>query len=421
MKPPSHNETEMALIGCLLQDSKIITDVQAEGGVNLFYATGNANIYTAILNNKGADAVTVAAALRDSSIAEYLSKCLMQAPSPLMAGRYIETLKDLYIKREFLKVMQNGIYYVDTPDILTTVEQQLREVVKKISKAKFTDYVDAVDSLWFDYVQNEGTEPDYMKTGIADLDRLIDGIEHTEHIIVAGRPSMGKTALATDIVRAVAKQGFKVNFHTMEMSEKALTRRFVCAEANISLKAFRNRRLTANQKAHAAGVSSMIARGKLNIFDGRVTVSEIKAEALKTEPDLIVVDYLQLMSLDRRAGMTTNDLVGDNATGLQAIAKSGPAVVTISQLSRASEKEKRRPGLADLYESGKIEAVGDKIIMPYREDKESEEAEILVVKQKDGPIGAVDVKFMREAATFRGLEIHREPPDVMAGGKVWGN
>ena len=102
--------------------------------------------------------------------------------------------------------------------------------------------------------------------------------------------------------------------------------------------------------------------------------------------------------------MTTNDLVGDNAIGLQSIAKSGPAVITLSQLSRTSEKEKRRPGLSDLLDSGKIEAVGDKILMPYREDKESTSAEILIVKQKDGAIGKVDVTFLPESVSFRNLD-----------------
>lgn len=408
--PPKDYTIEKALLGCLIQDNNFIPDVQAAGGEVLFDSPKNNQVYNAILSNPGADVITLGAKIKIEGIRSYLIECLHEAPSPVMAERYIEVLKELYIKRELRNLCLNTLEQLEAPDILNTAEQQIREISKKLSKADYTDFTDAVDELWIDYVQNEGKEPDYMKTGIADLDRLIDGIEHTEHIIIAGRPSMGKTSLATDIVRHIAKQGKRVNFHTMEMSKKALTRRFICAEANVSLKAYRNRKLSADQKSRAAKVSNMIDRGLLNLYEGRVTVSEIKAEALKTEPDLIVVDYLQLMSLDRRSGMTTNDLVGDNATGLQAIAKTGPAVITISQLSRASEKEKRRPGLADLYESGKIEAVGDKIIMPYREDKESEEAEILVVKQKDGPVGKVEVNFFKEAATFRAKEKYREAP-----------
>ena len=407
MKPPSDVTMEKALIGCLLQDSSYRSDVQAMGGINLFYNTNHALIYQAILDTPEPDILTVAPKLDIDGIRSYLTGCVNEAPTPVLAERYAEGLKELYIKREILKVCQNTIFNLKEPDVLNTAEQQLREISQKLSSAEFTDFADAVDELWLDYVQNEGKEPEYMRTGIDGLDRLIDGIEHTEHIIIAGRPSMGKTALATDIVRHIAKQGYRINFHTMEMSKKALTRRFICSEANVPLKAYRNRKLTAVQKSRASKVSGMINRGVLNIYEGRVTVSEIKAEALKTKPDLIVVDYLQLMSLDRRSGMTTNDLVGDNATGLQAIAKTGPAVITISQLSRSSEKEKRKPGLADLYESGKIEAVGDKIIMPYREDKESEDAEILVVKQKDGPLGKVGVHFFRESASFRDQENYR--------------
>ena len=421
MKPPHDITLEKALLGCLLQDYSQLPAVQAEGGEKLFYNSLNAEIYNTIAQTPDGDIVTVASKINKDGIRSHLVECAGEAPTPLLAENYSQRLKDLYIRREILKTCQNAIYYIDQPDILNTIEQQIRDVSKQLSKSDYTDFTDAVDELWLDYTENEGKEPDYMKTGIPDLDRLIDGIEHTEHIIIAGRPSMGKTALATDFVRHIAKNGYKVNFHTMEMSKKALTRRFICAEANVSLKAYRNRRLTDDQKRRAAGVSGMIGKGFLNIYEGRVTVSEIKAEALRTEPDLVVVDYLQLMSLDRRAGVTTNDLVGDNATGLQAIAKSGPAVITISQLSRASEKEKRRPGLADLYESGKIEAVGDKIIMPYREDKESEDAEILIVKQKDGPLGTINVKFFKASASFKSKESHREPPQVMAGSKMWGN
>ena len=407
MKPPSNSDIEKSLIGCLLQEPSLLHSVQGEGGGNLFYSSRHQDIYRAIQEQSEigeVDNVTVASRLEIDGIRSYLIDCQMNAPTVLMAKTYAETLKDLHIKREIIRVCQQTIYNIENPDIINQVETGIREVVAQISRVSYVDFVDVASDMWERYIDNEGKEPDYMRTGLTDLDRVIDGLERGEHIIVAGRPGMGKTALATDITRNIAKQFKKVQFFTMEMNREALTRRIICAEANVSLKDYRNRKLNPEQKVKAARVLNMVKRGIIRIYDKRVTVSEIKSEVAKHDPDLVVVDYLQLMALDRRGSMTTNDLVGDNAIGLQSIAKSGPAVITLSQLSRTSEKEKRRPGLSDLLDSGKIEAVGDKILMPYREDKESTSAEILIVKQKDGAIGKVDVTFLPESVSFRNLD-----------------
>ncbi len=417
MTPPNDKQVEMALLGCLLQQKNIITAVESCGGKKLFYTSKHENIYGAILSQAEVgevDVITVSSRLGGQS--SYLLQCISLAPSPLLAPSYSDTLKELYLKREILKLCHNTTYNLENQNILNELEQGVRNIAKQVSKIKHTDAGNLVADLWEDYIENEGVTPDYMKTGLLDLDRMIDGLEHTEHIIIAGRASMGKTAFACDVVRNVAKQGRKIIFFTMEMSEKVLMRRLLCAEADVRLKGFRNRRLHPAEKIRASRVLSEIKKWDLQVIEGRVTVSDIKSKVAQDEPDLVVVDYLQLMELDRRGGMNTNDLVGDNVKGLQGIAKTGPAVITLSQLSRASEKEKRRPNLSDLYESGAIEAAGDKILMPYREDKESEEAEILVVKQKDGPVGKVDALFVKDSVTFRSLARTSEPPAVRRGG-----
>jgi replicative DNA helicase len=420
LKPPSNKELEKSLIGCLLQDKKIIPMVESNGGSNLFYTELHIQTYAAIKKQADSGEVDIMTVAGRVEVARsYLLECLTMAPTVLLAESYTKSLKELYIKRELLKLCHNTAYNIEAPDILEQAETGIREIGKQIAKVKHIDLTNLAADLWEAYL--DGKKPDYMKTGIVDLDRIIDGIEHTEHIIIGARPGQGKTALACDIARNVAKQGKKITFFTMEMDKKALVRRFVCAEAGVSIKRYKNRTLDSEGEKRVSRVLSKFDDWNLQIIDGRVTVSEIKAKVLQDEPDLVVVDYLQLMSLDRRGGVTTNDLVGDNVIGLQGIAKSGPAVITLSQLSRASEKEKRKPGLGDLYESGKIEAAGDKIIAPYREDKESTEAEILVLKQKDGPVGKCDVEFVPEFVTFRSIESRQEPPAVMAGSRQWGN
>lgn len=421
MIPPNNKDTEKALLGCLLQDKKLLPAVRAAGGEKLFYFEKHLVIYDAIIKQAAigeVDLITIASKVEDKI---YLNDCYNSAPTTMLAETYAETLKNLYIKRELLKVCHNTTHDINDPDILNRASAAIKDIAKQTNKVKHAKFVDLAADLYEDYRANEGVEPDYMRTGLVDLDRLIDGIEPTEHIIIAGRPGQGKTALAADTVRNVCKQGKKVAFFSMEMSRKVLTRRLLCAEAGIDVKRFRNRRLSEIEKQKAARVLSSFQDWNLKIIDGRVTVSQIESYVIEHEPDLVIVDYLQLMSVDRKRGMTTNDLVGDNVTGLQGIAKSGPAVITLSQLSRASEKENRRPGQADLYESGKIEATGDKIIAPYRPDRGKEEAEILVIKQKDGPIGAVDVLFDGSTITFKNLARQREVPQVMAGAKQWGN
>ncbi len=404
MTPPQNKQLEQSLIGCLLQDKKLIPAIQAIGGIKLFYSDKHIKIYEAILQQAESgevDVVSVSARIGGSQ--SYLTECLMSAPTPLLAETYANQLKDLFIRREVLILCHNTVYKIDNPDILTELESGVRDIGKQVAKVHHSDIAALVADMWEDYVENEGTEPDYMKTGLSDLDRVIDGIEKGEHVIIAGRPGMGKTAFAADVIRSIVKQGKKAIFFTMEMTEVQLVRRLICAEASISLKRYRNRKLTDAEKKKAEVILARMSKWNLQIVEGRVTVSEIKAKALQDEPDIIVIDYLQLMPIDRRGNMSTNDLVGDNVTGLQGISKTGPAVITLSQLSRESEKENRKPRLSDLYESGKIEATGDKILMPYRADKEGLEAEILIVKQKDGRIGSVKVAFLPDSVSFRKL------------------
>ena len=417
-QPPRNEELEKSLLGCLLhiggseysEDKQVIYTVEMLGGEKLFYTTKHQLIYKKILDVIEEPFTTdiIAAGLNMDGVRSYLMELQNSQVNSLLAEYYARELKNLYLKRELRDVCNQTIYEINNKQIpavelinsIGGAVVGLSKQDKSITRASLSKL--SAD-LWEQYIENEGQPPSYMRTGLADLDYYIDGIEHTEHIIIAGRPSTGKTALATDIARAIARQGKIVDFFTMEMSETALTRRLVCAEAGVSLRRYRNGKLEASEKERVGKTLSKFGKWNLNVIEGRVTVTDIRSHILQSEPDLVIVDYLQLMPIDRKSGISTNDLVGDNIIGLQGVAKTGPAVITLSQLSRSSDKERRRPRLDDLLDSGKIEAAGDKILATWCEDKEATEREILVLKQKDGPVGYVDVAFLPEPVTFRDL------------------
>ena len=269
---------------------------------------------------------------------------------------------------------------------------------------------------WEDYLETEGKKPDYLATGFYDLDNAIDGLQDSEHIVIAGRPSMGKTSLATDICRNVAKQGNPVLFFTMEMTKQRLAERIICAEAQLPIRDYRRRALSEEQKEEVDAAINRLWQKPLTICEGQASLTAIRSKAMQEKYmrglRLIVIDYLTLIAEPKTAGMSQNDLIGNIANKLQLLSKDlNVPVITISQLSRECDRRtNKRPVLSDLRDSGNIEQAGDKVLFVYRDDYYNVKtdkpgiAEIIVAKNKDGPTGMIELGWNGIAASFYNLQ-----------------
>jgi replicative DNA helicase len=256
-----------------------------------------------------------------------------------------------------------------------------------------------------------------IPTGFTEIDKLLGGLQKSDLIILAARPSMGKTSLALDIARNVAVMSNQpVGLFSLEMSKDQLADRLLAGLANINLWNFRNGRLTQDDYSRIQHAMGSLSESPLYIDDaGSVNILQIRAMARRLQANhglsLIVIDYLQLMEPMNRFASPVQQ-VTENSRALKMLAKElNVPVLVLSQLSRAVEaRVPQIPRLADLRESGAIEQDADVVMMIYREDKYNENslskniAKILVEKHRNGPTGGLDLYFDENRASFRNLD-----------------
>lgn len=429
--PPHDIETEKALLGAILIEPERLHEVQGLIAPESFYRSNHITIYRAIMalfnDNKGIDPVTVCDELHKNSQLDavggtsYISALMSAVPTPVMAPQYARIVRDKATRRRLLAICREGELIAqdesgtETGEAVAAVEQQIYELSRANTNLRHSDLSDLIIHSWEDYLNNEGKEPEYLNTGLYDLDTAIDGLQDSEHIIIAGRPSMGKTALATDICRNVAKRGHPVLFFTMEMTKRRVAERIICAEARVPVRDYRRRRLTEIQKNHVDGAIKRLWQIPLTICEGQASLTSIRSKAMQEKHlkglRLVVIDYLTLIDERRTGAMSQNDLIGTIANKLQLLSKDlNIPVITVSQLSRECERRtNKRPILSDLRDSGNIEQAGDKVLFVYRDEYYYADtdkpgiAEVIVAKNKDGPTGTVELGWVAESATFTNL------------------
>jgi replicative DNA helicase len=256
-----------------------------------------------------------------------------------------------------------------------------------------------------------------IPTGLADLDRMLGGFQPSDLVIIAARPSMGKTALMCGAALAAAKAGYAVAVSSLEMSTRQLGIRMLAIESKTDVFAVNNGRLTSHGFWAVSHASMEIGALPMKLDDsGLVTMEQLRAKVrqlkVKKEVDILFVDYLQLMNSKGRRDSRQVE-VSEISRGLKLLAKElNITVVALSQLSRACEtREDKRPILSDLRESGSIEQDADIVIGLYRDDVYYPEsvdkgtAEILIRKHRNGPIGDVRVTFIEKSARFENLAL----------------
>ncbi|HEY4488248.1 MAG TPA: replicative DNA helicase [Candidatus Paceibacterota bacterium] len=434
--PPQDVEMEKALLGALLINPAAMYEAADVVGSDSFYAAKHRIIYDAMLTLYGKgepiDVVTVSGKLKerkqlsDIGGAAYLSELSNAAPSPGSARHYAQAVQAKFILRSLIdaaaKIGELG--YEEDRDIEQVLDEA-QSAIYRVSNApmlqSFSAIKDELAGAW-DRLEELHKNQGKMRgvpTGFAQLDNLLAGLQKSDLVILAARPSMGKTSLALDIARQTAvKHGTAVGIFSLEMSSQQLVDRMLAAQAGVDSWRLRTGKISKDDEYDRLqeGIATL-SEAPIYIDDkpGSTVLSmRSVARRLKMERDLglVIIDYLQLITpTNTRSNDSLVQQVTEISRSLKAMARElDVPVLALSQLSRAVEQRRGRPRLSDLRDSGSIEQDADVVMFIHREDKMTEGmerngiAEILVEKHRNGPVGKVELKFDESKTTFMSVE-----------------
>ncbi|MCL1791772.1 MAG: replicative DNA helicase [Peptococcaceae bacterium] len=431
LKIPPHNfEAEQAVLGALLLDpqrsSLVFEFVAAED----FYRDNHRNLFVAIRDvfelNEPVDLVTVAEQLRQNGHLESLggigviAEIAGSVPSAANVEPYARIVAEKSLLRRLIKMADTiqARGYEPGQEALTLLEEAESMILEISRKQTSEGFVTLHDLLikTFAKIERLYSNKDSL-TGVPshfrDLDRMTSGWQASDLIIIAGRPSMGKTALVLNMAQnAAIKSQISVALFSLEMSKEQLAQRMLCSQARVDQQRVRTGHLETSDWKKLVDASAPLSSSSIFIDDTvGISLPELRSKArrLKMENDigLIIIDYLQLMTLGNRAENRQQE-VAQISRGLKGIARElAVPVIALSQLNRGVElRQEKRPVMSDLLESGSIEADADVIGFIYRDEyyhPESDKrglAEIIIAKHRNGPVGTVELGFLKEFTLF---------------------
>lgn len=437
--PPQNAEAESSLIGSLLLDRDAIIKVADIVSADDFYITKNTQIFEAILGlferREPIDVVTLADKLKkDGHLgniggAAYLTELVNSVPSSAHVAQYAHIVADKATLRRLItaaSTINNMAQKENDPldSILDQAEQALFAVSQKHLKQNFTPINEILTASFerLDGLHKDKNSLRGIPTGYRGLDNLLAGLQNSDLIILAARPSMGKTSFVLNIAQHVAaREGIPVGIFSLEMSKEQLIDRLLSAEAGIDSWKLRTGNLEDNDFEKINKAMGVLSEAPIYIDDSAMSnVMEMrtKARRLQSEHDLglIIIDYLQLMSGRNNGSDNRVQEISEISRGLKGLARElNVPVIALSQLSRSVEmRSPKIPQLSDLRESGSIEQDADVVMFIYREDyyeKDSERkniADILVRKHRNGPTGDIELYFMAEQMLFKNIDtVHK--------------
>lgn len=441
--PPQNVEAESSLLGALLLDSDAIVKVADILSPADFYEERHARIYEAALTlynrHSPIDVLTLSDQLQNTGMidvvggAQYLSELTTLVPTAAHADKYAEIIAQKAIRRRLIKASQaiTNLGYDEAQslqDLIESAESTLFEVSEKHVKQDIYSIENILSSSFdrLDELHKDKGKLRGVPTGYKDLDNVLAGLQPSDLIILAARPSMGKTALALNLAHNVAvKAKMPVLLFSLEMSKEQLVDRMLAAEAGVNAWNLRTGNLTDQDFEKIGQAMGTLSEAEIYIDDSPgITVSDMRTkarrEAHKRPVGLIIVDYLQLMSGGGRFSGDANRVqeISEISRGLKGIARELKVpVIALSQLSRSVESRSPQiPQLADLRESGSIEQDADVVAFIYREDYYNPETEnkniarILIRKHRNGPTDDVDLYFDREKQRFFSIDTKHSQP-----------
>lgn len=434
--PPQDLESEKALLGSLLLSSEALFDISDVVTSKSFYAAKHQIIYecieTLVNNKEPVDILTVSAALRATkefdSIggAPYLSDLLGLVGSAANVKYYAQIVRRKELLRRLIEasthITENA--YDETDPLESVLEEAERSIYEITTKGGSSDrliaFQEMIDSTWARIEKMSEKEGGMRGTpsGFKDLDHKLSGFQPSDLIILAARPSVGKTSLALDFARnAAVKHGIPVAIFSLEMSKEQLVDRMLSAQSQVDSWKLRTSKLSLDEEFERLqqGMNDLMKapiyvddKAANSILNMRSTLRRLNTD----KPiGLIIVDYLQLMSTSKQYDSMVNQ-VTEISRSLKGLAKEFNApVIALSQLSRAVEARGGKPRLSDLRDSGSIEQDADVVMFIHREDKYGTEdtgrkniVEILIEKHRNGPTGMVELYFDDKKTSFVSIE-----------------
>jgi len=438
--PPHSVEAEQGVLGSMLiSPRETIAECVEKITEEYFYVPAHRTIYNVLVDlwnaGQAIDLITFTQVLRDRSLLEsvggaaFVTSLFTFVPTAANVGYYIDIVRDKYILREIIATATESVRRAyeeqdEVNNLLDEVEQRIFAVGEDRFKGEMLSMkeqvmstLESIEKLF----ENKGAITG-VSTGFRDLDKLTSGLHSSEMIVIAARPSMGKTALAMNIAEhAAIEVKLPVAIFSLEMSAQQLVQRMLCSRARVNLAKTRDGFLAEADFPKLTHAASKLAEAKIFIDDSAgLSILELRAKArrLKAQQDvqLIIVDYLQLLrSTSRRAHDNRQLEISEISAGLKGLAKELKIpIIVVAQLNRNPEirtgSGKGVPRLADLRESGSIEQDADLVGLLVREEyyADSDEvrtelegkAELIIAKQRNGPIGQVKLTFLKNFTRF---------------------
>ncbi len=432
---PHSAEAERAILGSILLDNSLVNHAIELLRPEDFYVRAHQFVFRSMiaLSERGSeiDPLLLSEELRREGVLEqaggmtFISELTYGLPHFTNVAAYAKVVKDHSLMRQLVKVANKITSEAlegedEATIILDHAEQMIFALADERTRQGFA-HIKPVADLLLEKVQEMAGRSAMLTgltTGFSELDTMTSGLQPSDLVIVAARPSMGKTSLCLTLAQNAAIQaGAVVGVFSLEMSKESLVMRMLCSEGRVDAHRFRSGYLSRDEWARLAGALGTLAEARIFIDDTPgISVLEMRAKARRLAAeqkklDLIVVDYLQLMSGSSRRSESRQQEVSQISRELKGLAKElNVPLVALSQLSRAPEaRSDHRPQLSDLRESGSIEQDADLVAFIYREEQynRTEEntgtAELIIAKQRNGPTGTVNLAFLKEFTRFENM------------------
>lgn len=437
--PPQNIDAEKSTLGSMLLEKEAIFTATEILKPEDFYREAHRQIYQAVsaLSGRGepVDLVTVAEELRQRNLLEqvggasYLASLANCVPTAANVEHYAKIVEEKSVLRALIsastRVAQMGYdANLEVETILDEAERAIFQITQKRNVQGFVSLrsilIEAFERIEKLYTEKGGITG--IPTGYADLDRLTSGWQPSDLIIIAARPSMGKTTFTLNLAQqAAVDMKIPVIYFSLEMSKEQLAQKLLCAEAGVDSQRLRTGQLVESDWPKLSYALGRLSEANMFIDDTPgISAMEIRAKARRIKAEhnlgLIVIDYLQLMQSRTRSENRQQE-VADISRSLKALARElAVPVIACSQLSRAVEQRAQKvPSLADLRESGSLEQDADIVAFLYRDDYYNPDSdkknitELIVAKHRNGPTGSIELYFQKEYSKFESLDKYRRP------------
>jgi len=433
---PHNFLAEKMILSCLLINSEAIEITLQTLSIEAFYFKNHQEIYKCLIfmykNKLPIDILTLITFLQDNGLLQkvggikVLIELISQIPNLIYLEEYLRLVKDKFIRRSLIKlgyeiVNSSYITNISLENILNNFENKLFNLTTEIKTQKLFSSVELLNDIFVE-LKEKSLQPKLfgLSSGFTELDSMTQGFQKSDLIVIAGRPSMGKTALGLNIaINVIQNTKLPVLFFSLEMSKEQIMYRLLAMETNIDQMRLRSGKLNQNDWIKLTKIIKIISKLPLFLDDtSNLSIQDIRSK-IKTiifeqnQIGLIIIDYLQLMQSFPTKSENRVQELSQITRSLKNLAREfNIPIIALSQLSRSVENRiDKKPILSDLRESGSIEQDADLVLMLYKNNSSnktmlaSQLIELIISKQRNGPIGSIKLKFDEKRTKFFNLEI----------------